>query len=293
MVEAERTGQRAEIPVLKSAAWTVGGGRALACAPFLVMGIVNATPDSFSDGGLHQGASAAVSHALRLLDEGAAVIDVGGESTRPYASPVTDEQEADRVLPVIRGLLAARPDTVVSVDTYRARTAARAIEAGVAIVNDISACADPELLEVVAREKPGYVLMHSQGRPADMQQAPAYRDVVGEILAFLEAGLARLVGAGLPEDRVVVDPGVGFGKTLAHNLTILKNLDRFASLGRPVLVGLSRKSFLGDLLGLSVGDRTVHTQVATALAARAGATIHRVHDVDLTVKTLVLADALR
>ncbi|GAB6036021.1 dihydropteroate synthase [Fundidesulfovibrio butyratiphilus] len=273
--------------------WILAGGRALELAPFVVMGIVNVTPDSFSDGGKHDAPGAAVVHARALFDQGATILDVGGESTRPFAPPVSQEEETNRVSPVLRELSGALPDACLSVDTYKAETASKALEAGAHIVNDVSACAfDPALLDVVAQHKPGYVLMHSQGRPETMQVEPRYADVVEDVAAFFESGLAMLVNAGLPEDRVVLDPGIGFGKTLEHNLALLAGLGRFLGLGRPVLMGLSRKSLFGQLLGLETGRRDPATQVATALAWERGALVHRVHDVAGAVAALTLARAM-
>jgi len=258
------------------------------------MGIVNVTPDSFSDGGLHATTQAAVAHALELGAQGADILDIGGESTRPFAEPLPLAEELQRVLPVVGGVLAAgMACPAVSVDTYKAEVARQALEAGAVIINDVSACAfDPALADVVGHYKPGYVLMHSLGRPRTMQVEPRYDDVVEDIRAFFDVHMAKLVKAGLPEDRVVLDPGVGFGKTLEHNVAILRNLERFLSFGRPVLIGLSNKSFLGALLGLGVGERALSTQVATALAFGRGAAIHRVHRAGDTLLTLKLAAKL-
>ena len=281
--------------------WTQRGGRALGPAPFFIAGVVNATPDSFFDGGQHQGTAAAVAHGALLARQGADILDVGGESTRPFAEPVTLEQELERVVPVIRGLAAAdlrdvnglsiRP--ILSVDTFKGRVAAQAMDAGADMVNDVSACAyDPELIDVISQYKPGYVLMHSQGRPREMQQAPVYGDVVGEILAFFEEKLSLLVRAGLPETNIVLDPGIGFGKLLQHNVAILRGIDRLAALGRPIYVGLSNKSLWQGMLGLSVDERGNATQAATALLAARGVAVHRVHDVVLTRQTLTIVREL-
>ena len=257
------------------------------------MGILNVTPDSFSDGGLSLDPALALQHALRQIDEGAAIVDMGGESTRPFSDPVTESEELHRVLPVIEAILRERPDAAVSVDTYKAGVTSRALEAGACIVNDVSACRfEPQLLDVLVQHKPGYVLMHSQGTPKTMQVEPHYDDVVADILDFFEKSLARLVRAGLPEDRVVLDPGIGFGKNIEHNLQLIRKLETFSSLGRPVLMGLSNKSFLGVLTGQEVGNRGPATQVATALSHAHGARIHRVHQVAQAVEALVLAEAL-
>ena len=273
--------------------WRLGGGRTLDCSRDRIVGIVNATPDSFYDGGPHRDVAAAVSHGLRLAGEGADMLDVGGESTRPGAAPVTDAEEITRVVPVIAELARVLPDMPISVDTYRAGCAAAALAAGAGAVNDVSGLAfDPALLDVVAQRKPGYVLMHAKGRPDVMQRDPRYDDVIGEILAYFEQGLTRLIRAGLPEEHVVLDPGIGFGKLPEHNLEILRNLDRFTAFGRPVYLGLSNKSVFGALLGLAVGERTLATAVASALCAGRGARLHRVHDVATVKQALGLAAAL-
>jgi len=263
--------------------WRILGGQVLT-GPYLVAGIVNVTPDSFYDGGRHDDPRAAVEHALRLAADGAHILDVGGESTRPYAPPVPLEEELARVPPVVAGIRehyekAGATAPAISVDTYKAACAAACIEAGAAIINDVSACSrDPGLLDVLVAHKPGYVLMHSQGDPSNMQDAPRYKDVVSEIKAFFERELSRLVAAGLPEENIVLDPGIGFGKLLEHNLAILRGLPAFSSLGRPLYMGLSNKSFLEKLLGRPVGERGPATMIATALTGVNHAFAHRVHD---------------
>lgn len=267
-------------------------------APFFIAGIVNATPDSFYDGGRHDGTDAAYAHGLRLLAEGAHILDVGGESTRPFADHVSEEQELARVLPVVEWLCASREMhaplaegflPAVSVDTYKAGVARRVLEAGVEIINDVSACMfEPELLDVVAQYKPGYVLMHSKGKPGDMQKAPRYDDVVEEVLSFFEERMSALVAAGVPEDRIVLDPGIGFGKLLEHNAALLAGVERLSTLGRPVYMGLSNKSLWQHMLGLGPEERQTATQVATALLAARGVPIHRVHEVALTRQTLTI-----
>ena len=274
--------------------WKVAGGRTLrASAPFGVMGIVNLTPDSFYDGGCHADAVAGLAHALQLRDDGADVLDIGAESARPGAAPLTPEEEMRRLLPVLAGLKREASGTCLSVDTYHADTAAAVLAQGVEIINDISACRfDPALLDVLVEYKPGYVLMHSQGRPEVMQRAPQYADVRREVREFFEREMARLVRAGLPEDRIVLDPGIGFGKTLEHNLTLLAHPEDWLELGRPVLMGLSMKSFFGGLLGLAAAERGIVTQVATARLWERGVFWHRVHDVAATRRTLRLLAAL-
>ncbi len=278
--------------------WTVGGGRVLGPSPFFIAGIVNASPDSFYDGGRHPGVEAAVAHGLKLAAEGAHILDVGGESTRPGAAEVSEAEELARVLPVVRELARAfgsdrQGGPVISVDTYKAGVARQCIGAGATMVNDISACRfDPALAEVLAEHQPGYVLMHSLGRPGTMQDDPRYQDVVAEIIEFFEERLEFLERAGLPRDRVALDPGIGFGKTLAHNLAILAGIERFFSLGLPVYLGLSNKSVWGKLLGLELGERAMATQVATALMAARGVPVHRVHEVADTRRTLAIVSAL-
>lgn len=264
--------------------WTVKGGRVLGPAPFFIAGIVNVTPDSFYDGGKNYDPQQAVEHGRLLATQGADLLDVGGESTRPFADPVSLEDELGRVVPVISEL---SREYVVSVDTVKSEVARASVEAGAAIVNDVSAFAqDPALLDVVADLKPGYVLMHSQGTPEEMQLSPSYDNVIEDILRFFEKSLEKLVKSGLPENRIVLDPGIGFGKTLAHNLEILRRIDLFMELGFPLYMGLSNKSVWGNLLGLKADERQNATQAATAVLAARGVPIHRVHEVALTSQTL-------
>ncbi len=272
--------------------WNCSGGMAIRLAPFCVMGVVNVTPDSFFDGGLHDTGPAALQHALALAEQGARILDLGGESTRPGAEQVSADVELERIVPLVRAL--AGQGLTVSVDTTKAIVARQAVEAGAAIVNDVSGCRfDPELMDVLAQYRPGYVLMHSQGRPRDMQRNPCYGDIVNDVFAFFEERLAALTRAGLPEEHIVLDPGIGFGKRLEHNLALLRATGRFLALGRPLLIGLSNKSLWGDLLGLALRERAQATQVATALLAWQGVSIHRVHDVAATAQTLRIVSALR
>jgi len=258
-----------------------------------IAGVLNVTPNSFYDGGLYRDRDTAVSRAREILAQGADILDVGGESTRPFSERVGRDQELERVLPVIRAIRSEFPDRPVSVDTYKAETARQALEAGAAIVNDVTACGlDPELLDVLVQYQPGYVLMHSQGRPEEMQKDPRYEDSVEEIAAFLETELNRLVRSGLDEERVVIDPGIGFGKRLEDNLALLRDIERFFRLGRPVFIGQSNKSLWQKLLGLAPDQRQNATQVATALLAEKGVSIHRVHEVDLTRQTLTIVREL-
>jgi dihydropteroate synthase len=259
----------------------------------LVMGIVNVTPDSFSDGGAFAETDVAVAHGKRLLADGADILDVGGESSRPGSEPVPVEEELRRVIPVV-DRLAREAGAIVSVDTTKARVAAEAIAAGACIVNDISALRfDARMADVVAHTKAGVVLMHMLGEPKTMQSDPRYGDVVAEISAFLRARMEAAVAAGIRPESVVLDPGIGFGKTLEHNLEILRRLPEFGSLQRPILVGPSRKAFLGKLLGdLPPADRVEGTAAAVALAIHGGASIVRVHDVRAMVRVARVADAI-
>ncbi|WP_301194213.1 dihydropteroate synthase, partial [uncultured Desulfovibrio sp.] len=258
-----------------------------------VMGILNLTPDSFYDGGRHATGEAALGQAQALHDAGADMLDIGAESSRPGARPLAPGEELARLAPVLRAVRERMPGIPVSVDTVHAATAAAALDMGAVVINDVSACGvDPELTDVLADRKPGYVLMHSQGRPPDMQAAPRYADVCREVRRFFERELNRLVAAGLPEDRIVLDPGIGFGKTMAHNLALLAHADEFLAFGRPLLVGLSMKSLFGDLLGLPVGERGAATQTASALLWERGVCWHRVHDVAAVRGALRLAAAL-
>ncbi len=273
--------------------WILLGGRVLNPAPFCLIGIVNVTPDSFSDGGKFLDSDHAVEHGLRLLDDGAGMLDLGAESTRPFAEPVPAAEECARLMPVLTRLRALRPDAVLAVDTFKAETARAALEAGADVINDVSACTeDPALTEVLAEYKPGYVLMHSQGNPKTMQINPSYTDVVEDILAFFEKHLDRLVQSGLPEDRIVLDPGIGFGKNKAHTVEILKGMERFASLGRPLYVGLSRKSMFREILGLDLEQRAEATRLAVALLAARGVPYHRVHDVAGCAQAIRLVEAM-
>ena len=256
-----------------------------------VMGVVNVTPDSFSDGGLFVEPSVAIAHARRLVDEGAVLVDVGGESTRPGAPPVSADEELARVEPVLEGLVGLP----VSIDTSKAVVARRALELGAELVNDITALrGDPELVDVVAAADAYVCLMHMQGEPRTMQVAPQYDDVVGDVLAFLEKRLAFAVDSGVPEERICVDPGIGFGKTPDQNLELVRRLDEFGALGRPVLVGASRKSTLGKILGNpSATTGGLAASLAAAVAAfTKGAAMIRAHDVHETVEALAVAAAV-
>lgn len=273
-------------------AWSIRGG-SLSVARPLVMGVINVTPDSFSDGGRFLRVDAAVRRAEQMVEEGAALLDVGGESTRPGAVPVPVEEEVDRVVPVIREIR-RRVSVPVSVDTRKAEVADAAIRAGAAIVNDVSALGDPEMARVVSDADAGVVLMHMRGTPQTMQLEPRYDDVVAEVATELEIALGRALAAGIPAERVVLDPGIGFGKTLDHNLDLLRRLDLIAAIGPPVLLGVSRKAFIGKLLGGAAPDARLWGTVGACVAALGrGARIFRVHDVGPVREALTVADALR
>ena len=250
----------------------------------LVMGIVNATPDSFSDGGQHLQRNAAIAHAQRLIAEGADIIDIGGESTRPGAQPVSVQQELDRVLPIIDGLRGA--PVPISIDTCKPQVMQAAIAAGVQMVNDINALQDAAAMHAVAACNVAVCLMHKQGDPQTMQAQPQYRDVVAEIGEFLRGRIAAAEIAGITRERIVIDPGFGFGKTLEHNLALLRGLKELTGLGVPLLAGLSRKSMLGMLTGQDVEHRVSASVAAALLAVQRGANIVRVHDVRATVDAL-------
>jgi dihydropteroate synthase len=260
----------------------------------LVMGIVNVTPDSFSDGGMLPDAEAAVAHGLRLAAGGADILDVGGESTRPGADPVPAGEELERVLPVIEGLREAAPERVaLSVDTRRPDVAKAALEAGASIVNDVTAAADPATFEVVAASGAGLVLMHMLGEPRTMQDDPRYDDVVVEVRDFLAARLGAAVAAGVARDRLCVDPGIGFGKNLDHNLRLLHDIASFGELRVPVLVGASRKRFLGELTDVDDASARVEgTAGAVAWCAANGVDVVRVHDVLQMARVARVVDAI-
>jgi dihydropteroate synthase len=256
-----------------------------------LMGIVNVTPDSFSDGGLYLDADRAIGHARELAAEGADLLDVGGESTRPGAQAVSAEAELRRVLPVLEGL--GGVDVPVSIDTSKAAVAEAALEAGAGLVNDVTAFrADPELAAVCAARGCDVVLMHMQGSPRTMQEAPAYGDVVEDVKGFLAERIDFATGAGIAEDRIWVDPGIGFGKTVDHNLELLRRLGELRDLGRPILIGTSRKSFIGRLTGRDVDQRLGGTIASNVLALRAGADVLRVHDVAQLREAMRVADAI-
>jgi dihydropteroate synthase len=270
---------------MSSQPYLLAGRFRLALDRPLVMGIVNVTPDSFSDGGDYFGFDAALAHARCLIGEGADMLDIGGESTRPGAEPVTEAEELRRVLPLLDAL---RDSGVpLSVDTRKPAVMRAAIDAGADMINDVLALRAPGAIDAVAASEAGLCLMHMQGDPVTMQQAPEYRDVVAEVREFLRERVAACVAHGIARERLVIDPGFGFGKSVEHNLTLLRHLRAFTNEGVAVLAGLSRKSTLGALTGRSVPAERVHASVAAALvAAERGAAIVRVHDVAATVDAL-------
>jgi dihydropteroate synthase len=259
---------------------------------FTVMGVVNVTPDSFSDGGLYIDAEAAIAHAVELEAEGAGILDIGGESTRPGADPVEAPAELERVLPVIEGLRARGVTAQLSIDTSKAAVAAAALDAGASLVNDVTALrGDPEMAGLVAARGVRCCLMHMLGEPRTMQDDPRYDDVVSDVKAFLEERMAFAVAHGVAEERILLDPGIGFGKTADHNLELLARVDELVALGRPVVIGTSRKSFLGRITGRPVDDRLAATIATNVLAYERGARVFRVHDVAPVRDALVIAGA--
>jgi dihydropteroate synthase len=253
----------------------------------LIMGVVNITPDSFSDGGRFLDSKAAISHARRLAEEGAHLIDIGAESTRPGAEPVPEEEELRRVLPVLEKI----SDLCVSVDTRRPRVMREVLKAGASMINDVDALSAPGALEALAPSKCAVCLMHKKGEPATMQRDPHYDDVVGEVKLFLKQRIDAAQSAGIAAERIVVDPGFGFGKTAEHNLELLRKLSKLKELGVPVLAGLSRKSTLGKLTGRPVGERLAGSLAMALLALQGGATILRVHDVKETRDVIAVWEA--
>ena len=261
-------------------------------APYAIMGVVNVTPDSFSDGGRFAGAAEAIAHAARLVEEGAAIVDVGGESTRPGSDPVPVAEELERVVPVVEGVAALGTGARVSVDTMKLAVAEAAVAAGATYVNDVSAFRhDPGLAGLVTDRGLDCCLMHMLGEPRTMQIEPRYDDVVSDVKAFLEERLAFAVSEGVREERIMLDPGIGFGKNLDHNLELLNRLGELTTLGRPLVLGVSRKSFIGRITGRDVSERAVGTAAVNVLAYERGARVFRVHDVAVTHDALAMATA--
>jgi dihydropteroate synthase len=272
--------------------WRVGE-RAFDCSErTLVMGILNVTPDSFSDAGRFFTDRAAIDRGAEMIDQGADVVDVGGESTRPGSDPVPADEELRRVIPVIEQLAKHRSTVPVSIDTRKAEVAAAALEAGATIVNDVSAGSDPEMFELAREHGAGIVLMHMKGDPKTMQEAAYYEDVVAEVHEYLRERIEAAEFAGIEPERIVVDPGIGFGKDVDHNLEVLHHIDAFLDLGRPVLVGPSRKRFIGTLLDLPEDERVEGTAAAVAWSVSRGAHLVRVHDVKEIVRVVRVIDAI-
>lgn len=254
-----------------------------------IMGVLNVTPDSFFDGGLFVEADKALKHAKQMVEDGADIIDVGGESTRPGAEPISDEEEFAWIWPIIKEI--GKLDVPISVDTYKPFVARKSIEAGASIINDITGLRNQEMIDVALEFKVPVVVMHMKGEPRNMQQNPIYKDVVAEIKEFLRERVLKARKAGI--DDIIVDPGIGFGKTTEHNLQILKRLDEFKDLKCPILVGPSRKSFIGNVMGLKVNERLEGTLASIAISVMNGANIVRVHDVKECKRAVQIADAIR
>ncbi len=256
----------------------------------LIMGILNVTPDSFSDGGRFTGVDKAIKHAEKMIGEGAAIIDVGGESSRPGAKPVSIEAETKRVLPVIKRIMKKFPDTPVSIDSYKPEVAMAAMEEGAAMINDITGLRDPEMMKVAAKFNAPVVIMHMKGTPQTMQKRPAYKDVIHDITTFFIERIKACRKNGI--DKIILDPGIGFGKTVNHNLQILNRLEEFKRLGRPVMIGHSRKSFIGKISGCKASERDIATAAITAMAVMDGASIIRVHNVSANRQAAIMASAI-
>lgn len=275
--------------------WRVAGGRYLP-GP-LVVAIINLTPDSFYDGSRFKDATQAIEYCTTLAKSGVQVLDLGAESTRPGSKSPDPGAEMDRLKDTLYGAVKLKqlhPKLAVSIDTYNSCTAQKALEAGVDIINDVSAFDfDPRLKEILFDYKPGYVLMHHQGHPETMQTAPAYKNVVAEVKSFLAAKIDELLKGGFPEENIILDPGIGFGKTVEHNLALLQNLEDFKELGRPLFIGISNKSLFGDMLGLKLNERECATQVAVTLLAKQNIYAHRVHQALDTLNSLKIVEALR
>jgi len=258
-----------------------------------IMGVLNVTPDSFSDGGRFLDHDRAIEHGLNLAREGADIIDVGGESTRPYSRKVTAREEIERVVPVIKAL--SRELTLpISIDTFKAEVVQKALEAGAAIINDISSLRfDPDMAGVAVAARVPVILMHIQGTPADMQNHPTYQDLMGEIIVFLQEAIERAVKAGIRREMLLVDPGIGFGKTFDHNLEIIRELGRLATLQQPILLGSSRKAFIGHILNKEAPERDLGTMATIAAGILNGAQIVRVHNVAMALQTVRVIDAIK
>ena len=258
-----------------------------------VMGVLNVTPDSFSDGGIFFETAHAVDHAFAMVEEGADFIDIGGESTRPFSEGISVEEELSRVIPVIEGI-AGKVSVPISIDTCKGAVAREALKAGASIINDISALRlDPGIASAAAKTGVPVILMHMKGTPKNMQKQPVYDDLITEIKDFLEDAVQRAVKAGISKDLILVDPGVGFGKTFDHNLQIIQRLSSFSTLGMPILIGTSNKAFIGEILGKEAHERVTGTMATVAVAAMNGAHIVRVHKVKEAVETVRVVDAIK
>lgn len=259
-----------------------------------IMGVLNVTPDSFSDGGLFFSEKKAIKHALKLIEDGADIIDIGGESTRPGSEPVLVEEEIRRTVPIIKAI-SKSIKIPISIDTYKSEVARHALDAGASMVNDISGLRfDSDMPKVVSEYKVPVIIMHIKGRPKDMQQNPVYEALIPEIMDYLRISIRLANKFGIPEDRIIIDPGIGFGKTFEHNLKIIKNLKEFTLLGKPVAVGVSRKAFIGKILGdVPPSERLEGTAAAVAISIFNGANIVRVHDVKEMVKVVKIVDAIK
>ena len=256
-----------------------------------IMGVVNVTPDSFSDGGKFFDQDTAIKHALRLVEEGADIIDVGGESTRPGSSSVPADEEWRRVEPVIKAL-GRETDVPISIDSTKPEVAWKAIEAGAIMVNDVSGLRSKEMVELVAREHVAVTIMHMLGEPKTMQESPVYQSVVKEVKDYLHGQIQTAIEAGVAKDSIIIDPGIGFGKTVEHNLELINHVSEFAELGRPVMIGASRKSFIGSITRSDVADRLEGSLAAAVMAVVRGARILRVHDVKQTMRAVKVAEAI-
>lgn len=258
-----------------------------------IMGILNVTPDSFADGGLYLQKDKAIEHGLAMAKDGADIIDVGGESTRPYSKKLSTDEELDRVIPVIQAL-SQELRIPISIDTYKAEIAQEALQAGASMINDISALRfDPHMMSVAADAGVPVILMHMRGTPSNMQDKPTYNNLIGEILDFLKNAVDRAVGGGISRDMIIADPGIGFGKTFDHNLQIIKGLVQFSSLERPILLGSSRKAFIGNILDKDAHERDTGTMATIAVGVMNGAHIVRVHNVKKTLETVKMIDAIK
>jgi len=258
-----------------------------------IMGVLNVTPDSFSDGGLYLQSEKAIEHGLAMARDGADIIDVGGESARPYSEKISISEEIDRVIPVIQAL-SSELQIPISIDTHRAEVARHALRAGASIINDISAFRfDPNIITIASEAGVPVILMHMKGTPANMQDNPTYENLIPEILDFIKSAMDRGIRGGIRKEMIIVDPGIGFGKTFDHNLEIIKNLNEFSTLERPILLGTSRKAFIGHLLGKEVQERDTGTMATVAIGVMNGAHIVRVHNVKATLKTVRVVDAIK